>query len=111
MFESRPFPERFPQLVEILFPPPPAGSIAPQKIPFSIRDLLEEGFTIEPTDAIVEHLTLANKTVKILALNVEVVSELLSYSDNQAAAWVSNLPRIHDLLTLIQRGRISRTWS
>lgn len=67
MFDSRPFPERFSQLVEILFPPPPSGSIMPPKIPFSIRDLLNGGFTIEPTDSVVEHLTLVNKTVKILA--------------------------------------------
>lgn len=89
MFDSRPFPERFSQLVEILFPPPPSGSIMPPKIPFSIRDLLDGGFTIEPTDSVVEHLTLVNKTVKILALGTEIVSELLSDNDNQAAACVS----------------------
>lgn len=86
-FETIPFPERFSQLTEVLLPPPPPGSVLPQKIPFTIRDLQDEGFTIEPTDHVTEHLILSDKTVKIFSLTVNDASDLLSYDDNKAAAW------------------------
>lgn len=70
----------------LLFPPVPHGVSAPQSFPFTIRDLLEEGFAIEPIDHMVDHLTMVNNTIRLFVLAVNNASDLLSYDDNKAAA-------------------------
>ena len=84
-FESHTYPILFSGLTESLFQPLPAGSPSPQTFSFTIRDLLEEGFAIEPTNDKTEHLVLNGRTIKVFILSVSDATSLLGYDDNKAA--------------------------
>ncbi|OBZ78598.1 hypothetical protein A0H81_00026 [Grifola frondosa] len=79
------FPPVFSGVVQRLFPDPPKGVAKPTSFSFSARELMEEGLAIEPTVNIVEHLMLVDHTIKVLILDSDTASLLLSYDENKSA--------------------------
>ena len=79
-------PHVFPELPETRpsrFLRIPRRIIKPQRFSFSVRDLLDEGFIVEPSNDIVDHLHLEGEVVKIYILDTDAVKLLMSYHQNK----------------------------
>ncbi|KAL7286009.1 hypothetical protein ACG7TL_001126 [Trametes sanguinea] len=82
--ESTP-PPTFSGIVKRAFPPLADNTAATVQFSFSARELLEDGFVIQPTTNLLDHLTLVGNTISIYTLSAEHVQLLMGYKRNRAA--------------------------
>ena len=63
----------------------PSRVTKPERFSFSVRDLLDEEFMIEPTSNLAEHLKMSGNAIKVYVLESSAVKFLMSYHKNRVA--------------------------
>ena len=81
---TRIFPE-LPETIPSRFFRVPKRVVKPLRFSFTVRDLIGEGFMIEPTIYMVDHLKLTGDIVKVFVLDSDTVKFVMGYHKNQAA--------------------------
>ncbi|KAJ2966226.1 hypothetical protein NUW54_g13870 [Trametes sanguinea] len=77
-------PPTFSGIVKHIFPSP-HGAALPARFSLTARGLVEEGFIIQPTANLLDHLKLVGNTVSIYTLSREEIHLLIDYRHNRAA--------------------------
>ncbi|KAH9885611.1 hypothetical protein C8Q73DRAFT_659512, partial [Cubamyces lactineus] len=78
-------PPTFAGITPLIFPPIGDRDDPPTAFNFTLRELVDEGFIIETTSKIMDHLVFSGRTVQILTLSRKQVLRLMCYSDNVVA--------------------------
>ncbi|KAI9062328.1 hypothetical protein FKP32DRAFT_1593718 [Trametes sanguinea] len=77
-------PPTFSEIVKHIFPLP-HGAALPARFSLTARGLVEDGFTIQPTANLLDHLKLVGNTITIYTLEREAIRLLIDYRHNRAA--------------------------
>ena len=83
-------PTTFAGITSRIFPPVSAHGRHGPPVPecnfsFSLRELVDEGFVIEATTKILDHLVISGQTVQILTLTRLQLTQLVYYENNTVA--------------------------
>ncbi len=84
---TRIFPE-LPDTARSGILPVPRRVVKPQRFSFSVRDLLDEEFMIEPTSNLADHLKMNGNAIMMYILDSSAVKFLMVYHKNRAAKCV-----------------------
>ncbi|KAH9885609.1 hypothetical protein C8Q73DRAFT_795759 [Cubamyces lactineus] len=99
-------PATFAGIVPRIFPPLEPAAVKPQRFSFTARELIEEGFVIQPTSNLLDHLKLVGNAVNVYTLSSDEIQLLMGYDQNRAARAIglSNLGGeiLHSYVALVE---------
>ncbi|KAI9060593.1 hypothetical protein FKP32DRAFT_1036687 [Trametes sanguinea] len=78
-------PSTFSGIVRHIFPPVPDGTTPPPWFSFTARELVNAGFTIQPTSNLLDHLKLVGNAVSVYTISSDMIELLMGYENNRAA--------------------------